>query len=255
MKTIVFSSIKGGTGKSSNSIMFSNFLGQAGKRVLVIDMDIQNSTSFYYVNDPEEVEAYSIADAIHQGNLKSNIVKTAELDNIHIIPSSFNLVNLRSVSHMTLKRLLPQIKGEYDYCIIDVAPTWDNIVLNALYAADAIITPVILAQWDWKGACFFRDQIIQDLGEEYLAKWSLLINKFRKPRSANPENLTNQLLGLFNETFDNIIPVHIPNTTLVNQYLDFEEFVNCSSKKIKLYEAVQELTHVLTGERLCPEVF
>ena len=51
MQVITFSSIKGGTGKTSHVIMSANCLGAAGYRVLVIDMDLNNAASFYYLNE------------------------------------------------------------------------------------------------------------------------------------------------------------------------------------------------------------
>jgi len=40
MKSICFSSIKGGTGKSSLCILMANYAASAGYRVLVADLDI-----------------------------------------------------------------------------------------------------------------------------------------------------------------------------------------------------------------------
>lgn len=56
MKTICFSSIKGGTGKSSLCILLANYTAAAGYRVLVADLDIQNSATSYYLDSPEEVD-------------------------------------------------------------------------------------------------------------------------------------------------------------------------------------------------------
>jgi len=52
MKTICFSSIKGGTGKSSLCILTANYAASAGYRVLVADLDIQNSVTSYYLDSP-----------------------------------------------------------------------------------------------------------------------------------------------------------------------------------------------------------
>jgi len=254
MKVIAFSSIKGGTGKSSNVIMQSNYLAQAGKRVLCIDMDIQNSMTFYYAEDPESIDSSSIAEALHQGNIADNIIETVH-KNIHLIPSSFSLVNLRTISILTLRRLLNQISDQYDYCLIDTAPTWDNITLNALLAADQIVTPVYLTQWDWKGAIFFRDQIIQDLGEEHLGKWRLLVNAWKDPRTENPENLTNQLQELFTDHFENILPVKIPNVSLIKKYIDTGESITMAKEKSRLFVAAEILSQELTGEHLDVEAF
>ncbi|MDR2028298.1 MAG: ParA family protein, partial [Treponema sp.] len=48
---IAFISIKGGVGKSRGAILTANCLGAAGKRVLIIDMDHNNSTTYYYLAD------------------------------------------------------------------------------------------------------------------------------------------------------------------------------------------------------------
>ena len=254
MKTIVFSSIKGGTGKSSNAILLANYLAQGKKKVLCIDMDIQNSMTFYYAENAKTVERYSIAEALHQGDIEVNIIETGN-DRINLVPSSFKLVNLRTISAMTLKRLLKAVSESYDYCIIDTAPTWDNINLNALYAADKIITPVQLTQWDWKGALFFRDQMLQDLDESYLKKWEILVSGWRDPRTDNPENYSNAVFDLFTESFDNILSVKIPALSLVKKYIDTGEKITRAKDKVKLFEAVRLLSHIITGVKMAVEVF
>lgn len=254
MKTVVFSSIKGGTGKSSNAIMLSNYLAQAGKRILCIDMDIQNSMTFYYAEDPDVVEDYSIAEALHRGDLEGNIIQTIH-GKIHLVPSSLKLVNLRTISVMTLKRLLKQVEQDYDFCIIDTAPTWDNITLNALFAADQILTPVYLTQWDWKGAVFFRDQIVLDLSEEHLDKWSLLVNAWKDPKTDNPDNFTNAVQSLFSDHFQNISEVKIPSMSLVKKYIDTGEGISSAKDKVRLHSAVKELSNFVTEERLHVEAF
>ena len=51
MRVVTFSSLKGGVGKSSLTIQTANCLGAAGFKVLVIDMDLNNSVSSYYLDD------------------------------------------------------------------------------------------------------------------------------------------------------------------------------------------------------------
>jgi len=256
MKTIAFGSTKGGVGKSTTSIMTSNFLGQAGKRVLSLDLDsVNNAMTFYYADNPEEVEEQSIAEAIMNGDIGHNIIGT-NFKNIDLIPSSFKLVNFRTMNIMTLKRLLKTIEHQYDYCIIDTSPAWDNISLNAYFAADKIITISNLTQWNWKTINFIRDQIVLDLSEEYLNRWSILINAFKKPLTDNPENYLNMVESLFSESFDNIIPVRIPNKkSLAERYIDTGERITQSQEKIQLYTAIQDLVAYVVGEELQCEGF
>ena len=65
-------------------------------RVLVVDMDIQNSLSFYYLDNVEVIEEKNIAFALHSEKFKENILGS-NYKGVDIIPSSFSLVDLRSV--------------------------------------------------------------------------------------------------------------------------------------------------------------
>jgi len=243
MTTICLSSIKGGVGKTSIAIMLSKLLAKAGKEVLCMDMDIQNSLSFHFLD--EEVENRNIALALHIGNLPQNIVKS-NYENIDIIQSSFSLVNLRSIADKALKRLIPQVEDLYDFCIIDTAPTWDNIVLNAINAADYVISPARLAQFDLKGARFYQEQLVMDTSK--VEDWYILLNFFKEPRTDNPENLTNQYLAMFSEWFDNILDIRIPNTSLIQKSIDTDEPISDAKSKKNLFDAISRLGAMFLGE-------
>jgi chromosome partitioning protein len=55
---------------------------------------------------------------------------------VDLIASTPYLADLRTLSEKRLKRMIPTLYGKYDILIIDCAPTYDNIVLNAVNAAD-----------------------------------------------------------------------------------------------------------------------
>ena len=66
---VSFSSIKGGTGKTSICIHVANYCAAAGYRVLVIDFDVQNSLSFYYLDELSVTERKEpCACAEHEGS-------------------------------------------------------------------------------------------------------------------------------------------------------------------------------------------
>ena len=73
--------------------------------------------------------------------MRENIVSTNYMG-IELMASSFDLVKLRTISEKTLVRILPQVAEDFDFCFIDTAPTYDNLILNAVVAADYIISPV-----------------------------------------------------------------------------------------------------------------
>lgn len=91
MKTIAFASIKGGTGKSSLAILTANMLAQRHNRVLVIDMDVQNSTTFYYLDKADAVEQKNVARALQTQEAASNVL-TTHRKNVDLLGSHFELV-------------------------------------------------------------------------------------------------------------------------------------------------------------------
>jgi chromosome partitioning protein len=197
MKTIVFSSIKGGTGKSSLCILTANYTAAAGYRVLVADLDIQNSASSYYLDSPDEADRKNIAAVFHTERLAENILPSV-YPGIDLLASSLDLVKFRAIGDRTLRRILASSDLPYDFMFIDTAPTYDNIVLNALNAVDLIITPVAFSQFDYKGALFYEAQIRRETDK--LAAWRILFNFHRSARTDNPEVLRNQYETLVTAT-------------------------------------------------------
>lgn len=248
MKTICFSSIKGGTGKSSLCILTANHAAAAGYRVLVADLDIQNSATFYYLDEPEAAERRNVSEALHTERLAENIIPSNYMG-IDLLASSFDLVKLRSIGEKTLKRTIEDAGLDYDFLFIDTAPTYDNLVLNALHAADLIITPVAFSQFDFKGASFYQAQIKRDT--EKLPAWRILFNFYKAARSDNPDALRNQYETMFRDTFGEIIaPVTIPDSTLVRRSIDTGEKITSSTAKAALHGAVEALAAYCGAERV-----
>lgn len=245
MKTIAFCSLKGGTGKSSLCILTGNYLAKSGFRVLMIDFDIQNSLSFYYVDDFDMVDSRNLALALQTRDLTAHILESHYHPNLKVIASSYNLVDLRAINEKILCRLLPQITERFDYCLFDCPPTLDNIVLNALHGADLIISPCRLSKFDYKGLVFLKEKI--DLEVDALDKWKILINFFRPPRSDNEDNMINQYLSLFHDTFDNILDFRIPESIHVQKSIDLFEVISKAKNKEKLFQAFEEMVGYVTG--------
>ena len=215
---VSFSSIKGGTGKTSLCIHVANYCAAAGYRVLVVDFDIQNSLSFYYLDELSVTERKNLALALNSKDLGGNILPS-NCFGIDILASSFSLTNLRTIGANTLRRMIAETKPNYDFILIDCAPTYDNLVQNAICASDLILTPVRLSQFDFKGALFYRDQIAQDT--DRLPAWRIVFNFYKVPRTVSSESLRTQYETHFRSTWDGIIlPVQIPETTLLRRRIE-----------------------------------
>ena len=245
---VSFSSIKGGTGKTSLCIHVANYCAAAGYKVLVIDFDIQNSLSFYYLDEVSAADRKNLALALNSKELIANILPSNSFG-IDILASSFSLTNLRTIGPRTLRRMIADGELDYDFILIDCAPTYDNLVQNAICASDMILTPVRLSQFDFKGATFYRDQIAQDT--DRIAGWRIVFNFYKPPRTNSSESLRNQYELLFRSTFDGVIlPFQIPETRAIQRCIDTREKMTDAMSKAALFRAIHSLASFIGADRV-----
>ena len=161
MKTqvICFANNKGGSGKSTTCANVGYGLTQLGKKVLLIDGDMQLNLSLSFFSEDEVLQFAQGNDNLYyaiksQRDLRDYIVHTP-YENLDMIPSSTLMSSIeyelftKWQRESILKRCLTSIKesGEYDYILIDAPPTLGGWVMNILCAADSVIIPVEATPW------------------------------------------------------------------------------------------------------------
>jgi len=146
-KIIAIANQKGGVGKTTTSVNLAASLGVLEKKVLLIDADPQaNATSGLGI-DVETVQIGTYQLLEHTNSAKQAIVKT-DTPNLDIIPSHIDLVAIeielvdKEEREYMLKKALEEIKDDYDFILIDCAPSLGLLTLNALTASDAVIIPI-----------------------------------------------------------------------------------------------------------------
>ena len=144
-KIIGVANQKGGVGKTTTAVNLAAALGVLEKKVLLIDADPQaNATSGLGI---EEVNFSTYNLLEHSADVKDCIQKTSSPD-LDLVPSHIDLVAAeielvdRDKREYMLKKALEEVKSEYDYIIIDCAPSLGLITVNALTAADSVIIPI-----------------------------------------------------------------------------------------------------------------
>lgn len=240
MNVITWTNLKGGVGKTSWLIYMANYLSSIGYKVLVVDMDIQNSITFYY-NPDLPTENKNMYQALENGTLKGNIIKPDMF--ISIIPSCFDLIKLRNIETDRLDKIIKKESLNYDFCLIDTAPTFDSVVLNAINASDTILTPCYLSTWDWKVLLTYRD--LMKIETDKIDNWEIIINKYKPYKSDNSE--TKQYLDMFYEDFDNILNTRLPDTKMVKRGIETKTKITTAPAKINIYNGMQELCKEVLG--------
>ena len=161
MKTqvICFANNKGGSGKSTTCANVGYELTQLGKKVLLIDGDMQLNLSLSFFSEEDVLKFAQSEENLYYAiknkkELKNYIISTP-YENLDIIPSSTLMSSIeyelftKWQREFILKKGITSIKEseEYDYILIDAPPTLGGWVMNILCASDGIVIPVEASPW------------------------------------------------------------------------------------------------------------
>lgn len=226
---VVVANFKGGNAKTTNAVNLAQYLALAGYKVLICDADTQGSTTncFGYIPD-FDIKADETLNQLLLGDIDSikKIIKKTYWPNLDLIPANLSLYNaefklpvIHTISQIAqssheirdllqkhgylqgipthsfnfytiLHNKLAEIKDDYDVIILDCPPSIGMLTLNALYAANSIVIPLVASPLDYTSTIQFLESL-EDIFDKFPEK-SYSFIKFQVSRYS--ENRTTLFL-------------------------------------------------------------
>ena len=137
-EVIVITSGKGGVGKTTTTANIGIGLSSAGKKVLVIDTDL-GLRNLDVVLGLENRIVYNLVDVIESKcRLKQAVIKDTRFENLYLLPSA-QTKDKTSVSPEQMKKLIDELKDDYDFILLDCPAGIEQGFKNAIAGAQRSI--------------------------------------------------------------------------------------------------------------------
>lgn len=173
-EVIVITSGKGGVGKTTTTANVGTGLAMLDKKVVMIDTDI-GLRNLDVVLGLENRIVYNLVDVVEgKCRLKQALIKHKKYDNLYLLPSA-QTRDKDSVTPEQMKMLVEELRGEFDYILLDCPAGIEQGFRNAIAGADkalVVTTPEVSAIRD-------ADRIVGLLEANDLRKINLIINRLR----------------------------------------------------------------------------
>ncbi len=224
---IALTNQKGGVGKTTTTINLGACLVETGRKVLLVDFDPQGSLSVGLGINPHTLERSIYNLLLSREFSPEEVITESSTPGLDILPANIDLsaAEVQLVSEVareqTLQRVLNKLRSQYDYILIDCAPSLGLLTINALTASDWVIMPLELEFFALRGIALLTDTIdkVQDRLNPDLKVLGLLGTMYDS-RTLHAREVLERIVEAFGDkVFHTVIKrtVRFPETTVAGE--------------------------------------
>ena len=238
---VIVANFKGGSTKTTTAMSLSQGLSLRGRKVLALDLDPQASLSELcglYV-ESDVTEEHTVMPLVYgEAEDLRYAIQSSYWDGLDVIPAAPALFSAEFMipSYVTkdpkfrfweiIGKGLEPLRQEYDYIVIDTAPSLSYLTINALMAANAMVMPLVPESLDFISSVQFWN-LFSDLARNFAGMdpdkrfdfISVLLSKVNGSSSSSAPVVRSWAQRAYG---DWLMPVEIPESSVVgSEALEF----------------------------------
>ena len=147
-RVIAIANQKGGVGKTTTAVNLAASLAAAEQQTLLIDGDPQGNATSGVGLQKDQIKSTVYEVLLGDANIADATIPQVLFNHLDVVPATpdlagaeVELVN-RGNRERLMRSAVDQIRGAYDYVLIDCPPSLGLITLNMIAAADALFIPL-----------------------------------------------------------------------------------------------------------------